>query len=189
MRRRILALGMASLLVVVSACSSGGSKDIHPIGTAPAPNPDVVPAVITPAYVDAVFKVLNHIYGNALRDELASHRVDPTVTGDLEAIYLPAQLAVELRIFNDALHGSLTYVLPNPGDRVFTTTSIERANPQCIQATAVADYTAVDRAKTGSQSLTVVLARKNSSAAKSINTTPWAISYEKTEPPATTCPT
>lgn len=188
MRHKILVLGAVVSLVVASACSSS-SRDVHPIGTAPGPNPDVIPAIITPAYVDAVFKVLNRVYGEALREELTTRGVGPTVTTELQAIYIPPQLGVELAIFNQALNGSLRYVLPNPGDRVFTTTALQRATSSCIQAEEVADYTAVDRTKTAPQALTVVLARKHAGAHNSINATPWVISYEKTQSPATTCPT
>ena len=177
------------MLALIPACSGGGRSGARPPATAPGPNPDVIPAVITPAYVDAVFKVLNHIYGNAVREEASRHRVDAIVQHDLAAIYMPPQLGVEISIFQQALIGSISDVLPDPGDRVFTTTELQRSGADCIQAVAQADYTAVDRTPSQSaQSLVLVLARRANRPA-SANPTPWAITYEKTEAPAMTCPT
>ena len=73
--------------LVLAACS-GKSHDAAPTTSAPpppttaattqaslpastTPNPDVIPPVITVAYVNAVFAVLNHINGNAARSLVA----------------------------------------------------------------------------------------------------------------------
>src|ERR1700757_4349359 len=96
MRRRHLALGLTAALFV-AACSSG-SHQASPSTTPPAPstsaagqttvpNPDVIPPVITVAYVNAVFKALNHINGDAVRSLVASRQVTPTVETYLRAIY------------------------------------------------------------------------------------------------------
>ena len=179
---------MAVMLSTLAACSGGGHKAAQPL-PAPGPNPDVIPAVITPAYVNAVFRVLNHIYGNALREEVTTRQVDGTVLHDLEAIYSEPQLAVEESIFQQALNGSLNYVVTSPGDRVFTTKALQSAGPRCIQAQELADYSTVDRSRGSNQSLIVVLARTPQNQGSSRNPTPWSISYEKTEEPASTCPT
>ena len=84
------------LLALVLAACSGKSHDAAPTTSAPpppttaattqasppastAPNPDVIPPVITVAYVNAVFAVLNHLNGDAVSALVASRHVTPTV--------------------------------------------------------------------------------------------------------------
>ena len=63
---------------------SSTSTTVDPI------NPDVVPTVITPAYVDAVFKVLNHIDGNATRSLASANALLGSGRQDLEqSIWIP----------------------------------------------------------------------------------------------------
>ena len=180
----MLTLGMAVMLLAATACSA--STKVAKPSPPPGPNPDVIPAVITPSYVNAVFKVLNHVYGNALREEVTIRRVDNSVVQDLQAIYSQPQLGVEESIFQQALANSLSYVTERPGDRVFTTRYLEVADPLCIQAREVADYSAVDRSQTPDQTLVLVLER--SGRHRPQNPTPWSIVYEKTDPPQKTCP-
>ena len=73
--------------------------------TTALPNPDVIPPVITAAYVNAVFAVLNHINGDAVRALVASKRVTPTVTLYLRAMYNDPLYAEELRIAQQSLDG------------------------------------------------------------------------------------
>src|SRR5581483_4828845 len=97
MRRRFLALAM--VMLAAGACSGSGHHSAGPTTTGQtvaAPNPDVIPPVITPAYVNAVFVVLNHINGNAVRSLVAAGKVTDQVTDDLRAIYSPNLYPVEL---------------------------------------------------------------------------------------------
>ena len=71
---------VVAILLTLAACS-GKSHDSAPTTPPPTtaattqasppttagPNPDVIPPVITAAYVNAVFAVLNHVYGDATR--------------------------------------------------------------------------------------------------------------------------
>ena len=84
MRNKLLSFcSLVALLGVLAACS-GKSHDAAPTTSAPpppttaattqaslpastTPNPDVIPPMITVAYVNAVFAVLNHLNGNAVR--------------------------------------------------------------------------------------------------------------------------
>ena len=96
MRRRLLVLGGAVVLAV-AACSSGSHRSSPPttvpvtstsaVPVAGGPNPDVVPPVITVAYVNAVFAALNHINGNAARLLVDDGQFTNNVRSILRAIY------------------------------------------------------------------------------------------------------
>jgi hypothetical protein len=152
MRRRVLVLGSATALIM-AACSAGSHRaspstlSPPPVTTAvtqPAsPNPDAIPAVITPAYVDAVFKVLNHINGNAIRALVASRQVTPTVKTYLRAIYNDPLYAQELQIARESIAGNLSNVRMPPGDLTTTVKRLLRNSPDCLFAETQSDFSRV----------------------------------------------
>jgi hypothetical protein len=139
MRRRILAIG-AVLILTASGCAGHHSSSS---GTVPGPNPDVIPAVITVAYVNAVFRVLNHVYGNATRSLVAAKAVTPAVTADLRAIFNDPLYAKELQIAAQSVTSSLANVKKPPGDIATTVVELISASPTCIFVSTSADYGAV----------------------------------------------
>src|SRR5689334_16440037 len=98
--RRLIAVGV--LVAVLAACSSGRHRATGPTTTT-APDPAVVPAVITPAYVDAVFVVLNHVYSDAARRLRVAHSVTPEVRADLRAVFNDPVYATQLQAAEQAL--------------------------------------------------------------------------------------
>lgn len=152
-------------------------------------NPDVVPSVITPAYVDAVMKKLDHIYGNAVRLEVATKDIPPQVITDLRAIYLNPQYRRELQIFSSSLVDTLSQLRPKPGDRIFLVHKLLVAKPNCILVQVVANYSAVIIKPESPRTAFVVLTSQDKSTKETkMNPTPWAISYEENIPPSgTTC--
>ena len=132
MRRRVFVAG-AVVVVALSACSGKG-RDAAPTTTAPpattaattraspptttVPNPDVVPAVITPAYVNAVFAVLNHVYGDATRSLRASHAVTSGVKTDLRVIFNDPLYSAQVQAATLSLSGAIANVRPDVGDGV-----------------------------------------------------------------------
>lgn len=177
MRRRLRALGMAGLLSTLAACSGGGHKAAQP-PSIPGPNPDVIPAVITPAYVNAVFRVLNHINGNAVRAVVSSRQISATVTQALQAIYAGPLLGVEVKVFQQGLSSGLSNVKPNPGDRLTVVRRLVASTPNCIFVETSSDLSAVEikagpRAASEYWELTLKGADQDPSH---INPTPWMFS-------------
>lgn len=190
MRRRILALGMASLLVVVSACSSGGSKDVHPIGTAPGPNPDVVPAVITPAYVDAVFKVLNHLDGDVSRSLVKGRTVTSRDLSILRAIYGDALYQEEVQIADQSAQQNVSGLRRPLGDRVTTVVSMIDAGPKCVFVATRTDYSQVliHPAPPAAAEFWRLSPKSTSSEISDINPTPWVLTFNATYKTPTSIP-
>lgn len=155
--------------------------------TAPSVNPDVVPSVITPAYVDAVMKKLDHIYGNAVRLEVATKDIPPQVITDLRAIYADPLYQKELQIFSQGLILGLSSVKSHPGDPVVTVDKLESASGSCIFARVTTSLSAVTLRASAPPAdeylmLRRVVPRDNP---QFINGTPWQIAYDRTFTTAT----
>lgn len=178
MRRMLAALGTLVVLVAASACSSGGG-DAHPIGKVPGPNPDVIPAVITPAYVDAVFRVLNHINGNAVRSLLGAGRVTATVTTDLRAIYSGSLYGQELKIANESLRGDLSNVRRPPGDISTTVLDLLSSSPTCIFVKTRSTFQAVllKPSPPAASEYFRLSAKQSTDDPDDLNPTPWSLSF------------
>lgn len=183
MRRRILVLSVAVVAVVASACSSGGHHSAAGTTTSTTasagPNPDVIPSVITPAYVDAVFRVLEHIDGNASRSLIAAKAVTPQVLADIRAIYNDPLYAEEVQIAHQSLQGDLTNVKKPPGDVVITVTSLISSSGRCVFVRTASDYSAVllnPGPAVGAEYW--ALRRKTAGDDPgNINPTPWALAF------------
>lgn len=147
MRRRILVLSVAVVAVVASACSSGGHHSAAGTTTSTTasagPNPDVIPSVITPAYVDAVFRVLNHINGNATRSLLASKSMTSSVRADLRAIFAGPLYLKEVQLDQTSIKGSLANVRQPPGDVTTQVVRLIHVTGRCIFVAVTENYGAV----------------------------------------------
>lgn len=189
MRHKILVLGAVVSLVVASACSSN-SRDVHPIGTAPGPNPDVIPAIITPAYVDAVFKVLNHINGNAVRAYVLGGVLTPQAKADLRAIYGEPLYEKELQLTSESLNGSLKNVRRPPGDRLTTVTQLIDSSSQCIFVATKTSYAQIlmNPSKPAASEYWRLSPKDPSSDPANLNPTDWSISFNASYTTPTTIP-
>lgn len=184
MRRRYLATG-AVLVGLLTGCSGGG-HDPHASGTTTSttssslsPNPDVVPAVITPAYVDAVFRVLEHIDGNASRTLIAAHAVTPKVLADIRAIYNDPLYAQEVKIAQQSLQGSLRNVKTPPGDVRVGVVSLISSSPDCIFVRTADDYTdvLVTPGPAPASGYWGLQRKQPGHDPQGLNPTPWALSF------------
>lgn len=181
MRRRILAVG-AALVGLASACSSSHHAAPPPSttsSTVAGPNPDVVPAVITPAYVDAVFAVLEHVNGNAVRAMVSSGAVTPVVLADLRAIYNDPLYDQEVKIAQQSLAAGASNVIRPPGDVRVGVVRLISSTSTCIFVQTSEDYSAVlknpgPRPGSGYWGLDRKVA---SNDPKGLNTTPWALFF------------
>ena len=126
MRRGYLALFLA-VLVSVAACSSNGHSSAPP-----SPNPNVIPKVITVAYVNAVFAVLNHVNGDATRALIANASVTPEVLRDLRAIYGDSLYPEEVKIAQETITAGLSNFRRPPGDIATLVQEVQYSSPSCI---------------------------------------------------------
>lgn len=183
MRRRFLALA-AALPVLLVGCSGANHHSSDPttsIGgrTAGAPNPDVIPAVITPDYVNAVFAVLNHIYGDATRRLAVSRSVTPAVQDDLRAIFTPPLAVQQMQQAAESLQGPISNVRSSPGDGVTTVRSLLSARPNCIFAETTTDLDAVlkNPVPSAASEYYELVPRSVVSGGQDLNPTPWVIAF------------
>ena len=184
MRRRVLALG-AAVVVAAAACSSPSHRadpptTVAPMTTAPAgPNPDIVPTVITPAYVDAVFKLLNHLNGDATRSLVSSMAVGPPVTEDLEAVYATPLLTQEMQAARQAVGSVTANVRRPPGDIITTVERLISSSSTCIFVQTTSDFSQVLLKPTPpAASEYWRLSRKGpSDDPRKLNPTPWMLTF------------
>lgn len=190
MRHKILVLGAVVSLVVASACSSS-SRDVHPIGTAPGPNPDVIPAIITPAYVDAVFKVLNHIYGNAARLIAGERQLTSPAKAELRSIFADPLYKQQLNAAQQSIdQGVIENVNPAGGDAQTKVVRLIAASSRCIfvqTSTDLATLLKNPTPKPASEYYELSPKQPRDDPTK-INATPWAISFNAAFPTATSIP-
>ena len=153
-----------------------------PSSTAPSSviNPDVIPPVITMPYVDAVFKVLEHIDGNVSRSLLLAGRLTQTDLTDLRAIYGNPLYAQEVKIAQQSIGENLSNVRRPPGDVVVKVLKILSASSDCIFVSTRSDYSSVliNPGQTPASSY-FGLDQKTSQAEPSINPTPWSIFFNE----------
>ena len=194
MRREALVLGAAMLLCAgcfsagrVSADSPTSAATTVAATTLPAVtttsgtgiNPDVIPSVITIPYVNAVFKVLEHLDGDVSRSLLAAGRLTPSATSYLRSIFNDPLYAKEVTISKQSIAGDTSNVRRPPGDVVLKVVDLVSASPTCIFASTSADYSAVlIKPETPPASAYIGLDLKQVGANNgSFNPTPWAIFF------------
>jgi hypothetical protein len=188
MRRRLLAL-WAGLALVGASCS-GAHHHAAPPTTASGPDPDVIPAVITPAYVDAVFRVLNHIDGDASRALLAAGKVTPGVLTDLRAIYNDPLYAQEVKIAQQSISGDTSNVRRPPGDVIVGVVQLVSGTGSCIFVATKSDFSAV-LIHTGPPAPSEYYELRRKAPGNDpmrINPTPWAFSFDVVYPTPTSVP-
>jgi hypothetical protein len=156
---------------------------VAPTTTTTVPNPDIVPTVITPAYVNAVFKVLNHIWGNSLRLDLATTNVPPQSLADLRAIFNDPLYAQEKNIAIQEFTTNLSNVRKPPGDDVTTVRKLISASPACIFVETVTDVSKVvyKVPAQGTDYFELELKQANDDP-NHLNPTPWALAYNVYSP-------
>jgi hypothetical protein len=181
MRRRILAVG-AALVGLASACSAShhaAPPSSTTSSTAAGPNPDVVPSVITPAYVNAVFAALEHVNGNAVRAMVSSGALTPGVLADLRAIYNDPLYGQEVKIARESLAGGASNVIRPPGDVRVAVVRLISSTPTCIFVQTSDDYSRVLQSPgpppgSGYWGLDRKVASNDPTG---VNTTPWALFF------------
>jgi hypothetical protein len=188
MRRRLLALGGAVVLAV-AACSNG-SHQASPPTTLPGPstsaaplaggpNPDVIPPVITVAYVNAVLRALFHVYGNATRTLLITRQVSTSVKADLRSIYNDPAYKQQLAAAQLSLNGVIDNVRGDAGDPVTVVKRLVSESNTCIFFEASTNLSSVLIHPTPSAASEYYELRPKQAGNDPLhlNPTPWAMSY------------
>jgi hypothetical protein len=151
-----------------------------PTTTSPPPptSPATVPSTITPAYVNSVFVVLNHVYGNALRLDLQTVDVPPQSVADLRSIYNDPLFNQEVTIASQALTENLSNVRMPPGDQVTRVDRLISASASCIFVEATTNVSrVVFKAPKPSYEYDELTRRQAGADPQGLNSTPWAISF------------
>jgi hypothetical protein len=154
------------------------------------PNPDVVPSVITVAYVNAVFAVLNHINGDAVRALVTSRKVTPTVKLYLRSIYNDPLYAQEIEIAQQSLSGNPNNVRHPPGDLVTIVKRIITNSAKCVFVETETNFSNVlVRPDPPAPSEYFALTRKQAGIdPRRENPTPWGLTFNADYKTPTTIP-
>ncbi len=200
MRIRTLTLGV--VVVLALAGCSGKSHDAAPTtrpassttaatgSAAGAPNPDVIPPVITVAYVNAVFAVLNHINGNAARSLVSANQITPVARADLRAIYNDPLFTIEMRVAQQAIATNFTNVRRPPGDRITIVTRLFPGDSKCVFVETHSSLSAVDLVPSppAASEYWELLPKRTGIDPRHLNPTPWALSFNQAYVTPTTIP-
>ncbi|HET9076527.1 MAG TPA: hypothetical protein VFN68_06320 [Acidimicrobiales bacterium] len=139
----------------------------------------MVPQSITPAYVNAVFAVLNHVYGDATRQLVASRSVTPAVEADLKAIFTPSLYAEQLQQAKASLKGPINNVKTNPGDGITTVLDLVSASSACIfaQTTTTLDNVLLHPVPAAASEYYELTRDQPGLDPGHLNPTPWIITF------------
>jgi hypothetical protein len=176
---------LAAVITAGAACSSSHRTDptttTSATSTTFAPtgsNPEVIPSVITPAYVDAVFKVLNHINGDATRQLFGSGSVDPIVRADLRALFSDPLYSQELANASASLATNRNSLRNPIGDVVTTVKRVISASPRCVFVETVSDFSPVDiHPSQAASEYWVLVPKVPTNDPMRLNRTAWALSF------------
>jgi len=140
--------------------------------------------VITVTYVNAVFKVLNHINGNAARNLVSTGQLTAPAIADLRAIYNDPLYSVEVRVFDQSISTHFANVRRPPGDRETVVLNLLTASASCIFVESMSDLSAVQvRPAPGAASEYWQLSPKQlGSDPTHLNPTPWALTLNEAFP-------
>jgi len=168
-----------SLALVGSACSGGSGHASPTTSTALGPNPDVVPLVITADYVNAVFKVLNHLDGDVTRSLVADGKVTPQDGAILRAIYNDPLYQEEVKITQETLTSGTSNARHPPGDRLTTVVQVLDSSPRCIFAATHSDYSQVvlHVAHSDVSEYWTLRPKQSGDDPTGLNPTPWAFGF------------
>lgn len=131
------------LAVSAAACSGGSGHASTTTSTTLGSNPDVVPQVITADYVNAVFKVLNHLDGDVTRSLVAGGAITSQDYAILRAIYNDPLYAEEVKIAQQSLQQDQSNVRRPPGDISTTVLNLIDSSPACTFVQTKSTYEAV----------------------------------------------
>ncbi len=181
MRRTLLALG-GVVLLTVSACSSRSHDAAPPTTSTPrsttsAPGPYSIPTVITVAYVNSVFVVLNHVYSNAERELASTRQVNAEVRADLRAIFNDPAYDQQVQAAEASLkQGVINNVRPDGGDAETVVDRLITGTSACIFVETTSDPSAlfVEPVLEPASEYFELLLKQPGADPLGLNSTPWA---------------
>jgi hypothetical protein len=143
------------------------------------PNPDVIPPVITAAYVNAVLAALNHVYGDVTRALRSSLAITPDVRRDLRSIFNDPLYAQEIQAAGISLRGAIENVRPNSGDGLTVVTHLISASSSCVFVETSTDLSnvLVNPTPQAASEYYALKPKVNGNDPNRLNPTPWAFAY------------
>lgn len=135
----------AALALCLSGCGSKSSADPTTTTSSTTIDPTVVPATITPQYLDGVLVVIEHVRGDVRREVYSTQSFPLDARQKLADIYADPDLPDQLQIWSDSSMKSHPEARANPGDEVLTVNSIDQVTNDCIIFHATDDNSAVVR--------------------------------------------
>jgi hypothetical protein len=150
----------------------------------------VVPASIDVPYVDAVLGQLNHVYGDAVRLQVATQSLPPSAVEDLRAIYNDPLYNTELGLFSEALYDGISSARPKPGDPITTVERLISSSPTCIFAEVSTSLAPVVKTASAPAAAEYEMLQPTQPGTdpSGLNPTPWSFSYDATFQQPTSVP-
>lgn len=188
--RRVLGCAVV-LLLAFTACNGGDDDTASPTTTAPSTtttgpaDPYAIPDTIDVAYVQRVIDKLYEIDGDAARVIVREGELVPLAAERLAAVYSPAELDIQLRLWNDALRAGLQGFRDPPGNRGVVVQRLMRVSEQCVSFAATDDFGAV--VENPPPPSTNFFALEPKTAARDeggLNPTPWMVAFDRAPDPA-----
>jgi hypothetical protein len=174
---------MFTLLAAVGSACSGGSGHASPTtSTTVAPNPDIVPQVITADYVNAVFKVLNHLDGDVTRSLVADKSITPQDYAILRAIYNDPLYNEEVKIAQQSLQQDTSNVRKPPGDRLTTVVELIDTSPTClfVETRSTYDDVLIHPTPPAASEYWALKPKQPNADSNQLDPTPWALAFNVT---------
>lgn len=182
-----IALSVALLCASLAACG-GGSKGQaaaterttttrQATTTTEKVDPTKVPTKITKPYLDAVFKELQKVVGDARREIHAANDLTKSATDKLDAVYSKELSQVILNNYAQNVGPGLTFPPQPDGDAIVTTNEVISATPTCVFASVHEDFSPVTGKKDSVFNRWIALQRRDSPGDQ-LNSTPWVMTVD-----------
>lgn len=178
--RRALRLFLAGAVLVLAACSDGGS----PASPSPPAGPTTAPGdpglAGDEATINRVLAALDGVMGDLQRILVREGSITPEVTDRLQALYTGPELLTQIDAFRSDVANGLAGYKAVPGDRVTTVSRLITVSPICMFAEVTRDYSPITEGPPPPPAtLYVVLVTKfEEDDPRQLNPTPWALLYD-----------
>jgi hypothetical protein len=186
-------VGVVTVVLFAGACG-GKEGPLGPTATVPqattTTDPYAVPPVIDEAYVNRVLAGLDQVVGDAVRSVVRTRLLDEEVLLRLKAISSDDALQLKLNGLQKDLLGGMEGYRDPPGNKITTATRLIAANPSCVFAEVVKNFSAVNA--DGAQHLSIqwvaLVPLDPTRDPKHYNVTGWMFAYDgfpddRSEPP------
>ncbi len=176
MMRRLTAVLVLVLLLIVPACSAVRSAEGPATATVPTPTVGGEQA----ATINRILAGLDGVMGDLERALVRDRRITAEVTDRLRAIYTGPELLSQVDAFRADLANGLVGYKDPPGNRVTTVSRLITVSQICIFAEVTRDYgpTTAGPPPRPASLYVVLVTKDETDDPKHLNPTPWAMLYD-----------